>query len=142
MKITDANIKIIKDSRNKDTLEAEMRTENFLALASAPSGKSRGVHEAFVLDSKMAAAKFEEIKGKILEESANRRINSQEEFDNFLISLDGTPDKSNLGGNLTLVLSLAFARLKAKTEGKELFQYIKEILNLKSQIFRGRFSTL
>ncbi|TRZ64348.1 MAG: phosphopyruvate hydratase [Spirochaetia bacterium] len=139
MKIFDASIKIIKDSRGKDTLEAKLYTdshglENRLTRisvsASAPSGKSRGAHEAFVLEPKMAVEKFEEIKSKILEKD----FSSQEEFDNFLISLDGTPNKGNLGGNLTLVLSLAFARLKAKNENKELFQYIKEILNLKSQI--------
>lgn len=129
MKILGISIKIIKDSRGKDTLEAELKADNFSALASAPSGKSRGAHEAFVLEPKMAAGKLEEIKSKILEKD----FNSQEEFDNFLIFLDGTSNKGNLGGNLTLVLSLAFARLKAKSENKKLFQYIKEISNLKFQ---------
>lgn len=132
MKISEINIKVIKDSREKDTLEVEMKAENFLALASAPSGKSRGAHEAFVLDPKLAVEKFEGIKSKILEKD----FISQEEFDNFLVFLDSTKDKTNLGGNLTLVLSLAFARLKAKTEGKELFKYISDISGIKHEVLR------
>lgn len=133
MKISDADFKIIEDSRGKNTLEAELKTGSFFALASAPSGKSRGAHEVFVLEPKLALRKFEEIKSRILEKD----FNSQKEFDSFLISLDGTPDKSNLGGNLTLVLSLAFARLKAKEEGVELFEYINQVLDSKSQVSRS-----
>ena len=142
MKISDINIKIISDSRGKDTLEAELKSEDFSAKASAPAGKSIGTHEAFVLEPKLALKKFEEIKTKIL----SNEFESQENFDNFLIELDGTPStssgqapstssgqapstssgqaKSNLGGNLILSLSLAFARLKAKNERLELFNYI------------------
>jgi len=130
MKIIDANLKIILDSRGKDTLEAELKTDKFSASASVPSGKSRGKHEAFVLEPKLALEKFESIKPQIL----SHDFETQEEFDNFLISLDATPNKQNLGGNLILALSLAFARLKAKSENLELFQYINKISNLKSQI--------
>ena len=129
MRFTDANLKIISDSRGNDTLEAELKSGNFSATASVPAGKSRGTHEAFVLEPKKALGKFEEIRGKVLE----KEFESQEDFDNFLISLDGTPDKSNLGGNLILALTLAFSRLKAKSENKELFQYIKENSKLKTQ---------
>jgi enolase len=129
MKLIDANIKIIQDSRGKDTLEAELKSEDFSAIASVPSGKSKGTHEAFVLEPKKAIEKFQEIKPQIL----GREFESQEDFDNFLIKLDGTPNKQNLGGNLTLSLSLAFARLKAKNENLELFQYIKQNSKLKTQ---------
>ena len=129
MKITNANLKIILDSRGQDTLEAELKSDDFSAIASVPAGKSTGAHEAFVLEPKKALEKFEEIKNKILEKD----FQSQKEFDNFLISLDGTENKSNLGGNLILALSLAFARLKAKSEGKELFQYIRD--NFQFSIF-------
>ncbi|MEK9154661.1 MAG: enolase C-terminal domain-like protein [Patescibacteria group bacterium] len=129
MNLNSANLKIISDSRGKDTLEAELSSGDFSVKASVPAGKSTGTHEAFVLEPKKALEKFEEIKSQIL----NQEFKSQEEFDNFLISLDGTENKSNLGGNLILSLSLAFARLKAKSEGKELFQYIKENLKLKRE---------
>ena len=127
MKITNANLKIILDSRGQDTLEAELKSDDFSAIASVPAGKSTGAHEAFVLEPKKALEKFEEIKNKILEKD----FQSQKEFDNFLISLDGTENKSNLGGNLILALSLAFARLKAKSENLELFEYISKLQNLK-----------
>lgn len=123
MKIIDASIKIISDSRGKETLEAELKSEDFLAKASVPAGKSTGTHEAFVLEPKKALEKLEEIKSLILDKD----FGSQEEFDNFLIELDATENKNNLGGNLILSLSLAFARLKAKSEKKELYKYISDV---------------
>lgn len=124
MKLNEAELKIILDSRGEETLEAELKSDKFSASASVPSGKSRGAHEAFVLEPKLALQKIKSIKPQIL----SREFESQEEFDNFLISLDATPNKQNLGGNLILALSLAFARLKAKSEEKELFQYINQLL--------------
>jgi len=129
MKISDANLKIILDSRKKETLEAELKADKFSVKASVPSGESEGIHEAIVLEPKKALEKFEEVKSKIIEKD----FETQEEFDNFLISLDGTPNKQNLGANLILALSLAFARLKAKSEKKELFEYIGQIANRKAQ---------
>jgi enolase len=126
MKILNANLKIILDSRGKETLEAELKTDEFLTSASVPSGESEGIHEAIVLEPKKALEKFEEIKPQIL----NREFETQEEFDNFLIQLDGTLNKQNLGANLILALSLAFGRLKAKSEKKELFEYIKSLSQL------------
>ncbi len=135
MNFFDVNLKIILDSRGQETLEAELKSDKFLAMASVPAGKSTGVHEAFVLEPKLALEKFQEIKPRILSASASGRIESQKDFDNFLISLDGTENKSNLGGNLILALSLAFARLKAKSEGLELFQYINEIFQISNSPF-------
>ncbi|MEK7553221.1 MAG: phosphopyruvate hydratase [Patescibacteria group bacterium] len=132
MKIIDANIKIIQDSRGKDTLEAELSSGDFSAVASVPAGKSTGAHEAFVLEPKSAIKKFEEIKNEIL----GKDFETQEKFDNFLVQLDGTENKSNLGGNLILSLSLAFARLKAKEENLELFEYISEVSSIKYQVSR------
>ncbi len=133
MKIIDINLKIIQDSRGKDTLEAELKAGEFSAIASAPSGKSRGAHEAFVLEPQLAVEKFNKTKLGIL----GREFKDQKDFDDFLIYLDGTQNKSNLGGNLTLVLSLAFARSKAKKEGVELFEYINKISDSKFQVSRS-----
>ena len=127
MKVIKATIKIILDSHGEETLEAELKSGDILVSASVPSGKSKGAHEAFVLEPKKALEKFESIKPQIL----SRDFGSQEEFDNFLISLDGTPNKQNLGANLILALSLAFSRLMAKNDNLELFEYITKIQNLK-----------
>ncbi len=122
MKLSDAQLKIILDSRGKETLEAELKSGEFSASASVPSGKSTGSHEAFVFEPKKALEKFQEIKPRIL----GSDFESQQEFDNLLIQLDGMPNKQNLGGNLILSLSLAWARLKSKDEKKELFLYIRD----------------
>lgn len=130
MKIHDIVIKIIQDSRGQDTLEATMSWDNngqvMSASASAPSGKSTGTHEAFVLEPSKALVMFESIKQDIL----SREFVDQKEFDNFLIALDGTENKERIGGNLILVMSLAFAHIKAQEEGKELFRYIRDISGL------------
>ncbi len=130
MKIADANLKIILDSRGKETLEAELKSGDFLAKASVPTGKSTGIHETHVLEPKKALEKFESVKAEIL----SREFQNQEDFDNFLIQFDGTPNKRNFGGNLILSLSLAFARLKAKSEKLELFQYIRNEFSDQSRI--------
>lgn len=130
MKIHDIAVAIIPDSRAQDTLEVTLSWDNngqvVSAKASAPSGKSTGVHEAFVLDPAKAQAMLASIKQDILAKD----FANQKEFDDFLITLDGTENKERIGGNLILTLSLAFARLKAQEEGKELFQYIRDISGL------------
>lgn len=130
MKIHDIAVAIIPDSRGQDTLEVTLSWDNngqvVSAKASAPSGKSTGVHEAFVLDPAKAQAMLESIKQDILAKD----FADQKEFDDFLIALDGTENKERIGGNLILTLSLAFARLKAQEEGKELFRYIRDISGL------------
>lgn len=123
MRIENANLKIIKDSRGNDTLEAELFSGNFSVIDSVPAGKSTGSHEAKVLSVQEALQKFEQIKPQILANDWQ----TQEEFDNFLVSFEGA--------NLRLVLSLAFARLKAKIENIELFQYINNISQIKIEKF-------
>jgi len=125
MRIIGANVKIISDSRGNETLEAGLRSDKFFASASIPAGKSTGAHEAFVLEPKKAIEKFEGIKNDILK----KECRTQEDFDKFLIALDGTDNKENLGGNLILSLSLAWARVKAKENNQELFEYINKIFS-------------
>jgi len=131
MIIENANLKIIKDSRGNDTLEIELFSRDFAVADSVPAGKSTGTHEAKAIAPQEAIKKFEQIKQQIL----TNDWQSQKDFDQFLISLDGSLDKRNLGANLVLVLSLAFARLKAKIENIELFQYINNISQIKIEKF-------
>lgn len=123
MRVGGIQLKIINDSRGEKTLEASLTLDGIEASASVPSGKSKGSNEAFVLDPELAVAKLEEIKPKILEKD----FNSLEEFDQFLIQLDGTNNKQNLGGNLILVLSIAFTKAWAKLQNLEIFQLIAQI---------------
>ncbi|MBI3638539.1 phosphopyruvate hydratase [Candidatus Wolfebacteria bacterium] len=123
MKLSDINLKIISDSRGEDTIEVEVAAENLKASASVPVGKSKGAHEACATEAKDALGKLEFSKSDIL----RKEFEDQKGFDSFLISLDGREDKSNLGANLILALSLSWARLKTKSHGIELFQYIREL---------------
>ena len=121
-KIEDIQLNIIKDSKGEDTLKAVMTTENISACSSVPKGKSRGEKEAAVVSIEKVLMNFEKIKPKIL----NQSFNCLFDFDNFLIDLDQTKNKQNLGGNLTLVLSQTFARFLSLYKQKELWQTLEE----------------
>jgi enolase len=124
MKISEISFKIIQDSRGENTLEATMSSGNLSVISSVPAGKSKGKFETVSIDPQIALQKFEGIKAKIL----NTDFPSLLEFDNFLIKLDGTSDKSNLGGNLILVLSIGFTKLFAKFNNLPTYQLIAQIL--------------
>lgn len=123
MKIDEATLRIIPDSRGNETLEAELVSGKLVVSASVPAGKSTGTHEAFVLKPQIALEKLTEIKSEI----TGRDFSSPEDFDNFLISLDGTPNKSKLGANLILALSISFVKLLAKSENNGVYRLISEI---------------
>jgi len=124
MIIDDITLGIIKDSRGEETLEATMKSGPFSVFSSIPQGKSRGKNEAVLLPASIILQKFSEIKNEIL----GKVFPELKDFDAFLIDLDHTSNKSNLGGNLILVLSQAFARLAAQKEEIELWQYLRKIL--------------
>lgn len=131
MKISQINLKTILDSRGEATLEAEMMSGNLSAISSVPAGVSRGKLEACSVKSEACMQKLEQIKNEILAID----FSSVLEFDNFLIKLDGTSDKSNLGGNLILVLSICFTKLFAKSNNLQTYQLIGEILGRKPEKF-------
>lgn len=120
MKIVEVYVKEIFDSRKESTIEVGLKGEGGdWQKASIPSGKSRGKREAAVLSSGEAAKVLEEIIKPVI---INKDFNSIKEFDDFLIKLDGTPQKERLGGNLILGLSIVFSRALAAMAGKELWE--------------------
>lgn len=123
MKITDINLRIIPDSRGNDTLEATLVSGNLEATASVPSGKSTGKTEVAVLASSKALEKI----SWLISQMKDQNFITLDQFDNFLITLDGTENKSNLGGNLMLALSMVFVRLLAKSANLELFELLAKI---------------
>jgi len=129
MKIDNIIVKIVSDSRGQETLKATMKSGNIEVSSSIPQGKSKGEKEAYVLEPHSAIRKFEMIKNQII----NIEFSSLKEFDNCLLRIDGTENKSNLGGNLILVLSQAFCRLMAKSEGIELWQYLEKQLTVSKE---------
>jgi len=120
-------IKIL-DSRGEETIKVTIETDKAIASACIPQGKSIGKFEAVSVS---AIKAIENIKEKIFTEIVGKEINSQKELDNLLLELDGTKDKSNLGANAILGISLAFARAFSRFQNKKLYQYIAELLGKK-----------
>lgn len=131
MKIVELTAREVLDSRGRPTVEATCRTaDGAIASASVPAGRSTGRAEALELRDgdprryaglgclKAAAG----IEGEIARSLAGEEITSQEELDHRLIELDGTPNKSHLGANALLAVSLAWARAQAVEEGLPLYR--------------------
>ena len=122
----------IIDSRGNPTLEVDVFLEgNIKGRASVPSGASTGAYE--VVEKRDNDSRFFGKGVKKAVETVNTKISSslegansldQESIDNILIELDGTKDKSNLGGNSILGVSLACSRAASNFLNIPLFKYI------------------
>lgn len=121
MKIDRISARAIPDTRGRLTVETTLFAGTLSASASVPSGKSTGSREAREVD---AARAIEHVHGEISAVITARDFASPEELDQFLIALDGTPDKSRLGANALLSVSLSAMRLFALLEGLPLWQAI------------------
>ncbi|MEJ2109008.1 MAG: phosphopyruvate hydratase [Acidobacteriota bacterium] len=123
----------IIDSRGKPTVEAEVILEgNVRATAAAPSGASTGKHEAveirdgdemrYIGHGVLKA--IENVNTIIAPALVGESAFNQREIDRILINLDDSPNKSNLGSNALLPVSLAVARASATAAGQSLFRYL------------------
>ena len=110
MNIDKAVARTIPDTRGRLTIEVTLASGTRSTTASAPSGKSTGTHEALELDASIAV---ENVNGEIASTLTQHDFNSADALDTFLIELDGTPDKSRLGANALLSVSIAAQRLFA-----------------------------
>ncbi len=115
----------ILNSRSNSTVKVEITSTNFKATAAVPEGKSVGRHEALSLPTWKAIKNIEE---KIAPLLINKEANFQL-ADKTMIELDGTRDKSNLGANAILGVSLAMARLQAMSEQKPLFKFLSQFFS-------------
>ncbi len=145
MKIKSVSAIEILDSRGKPTVMAFCHLENGIsASASVPSGASTGASEAVELRDGhleryegagcLNAVNFinQEINTKIKES----KVSCQKELDHWLIDLDGTPNKSRLGANAILGVSLAYSRAISKAHNKPLFEYFSELAGITPQLPR------
>lgn len=123
----------ILDSRGNPTIEVDVITDSgVLGRAAIPSGASTGVHEAVELrdgDKKYYLGKgvlqaVSNVNKVIAEEVAGMFVTDQEEIDRKMIELDGTPNKSKLGANAILGVSLAVANAATQITGQQLYRYI------------------
>ncbi len=123
----------ILDSRGNPTIEVDVALENgTLGRAAVPSGASTGENEAVELrdgDKKKFLGKgvlkaVENVNSKIAPELIGLDPRDQEAIDQLMIDLDGTPNKSKLGANAILGVSMAVARAAAEASGLPLYRYL------------------
>ena len=133
MKIQKIEAIEILDSRGNPTVEVNLKLEDgTTSRAMVPSGASTGEREAVELrdgDQKRYGGKgvlkaVGNVNSTIAKAIENKHFNSQKEIDYFLMELDGTDNKSNLGANAILGVSMAFARAKATSSTIPLYQYL------------------
>ena len=122
----------IFDSRGNPTIEVDITLEDgSFGRASVPSGASTGAYEAYelrdgeqTLSGKTVLKAVEGINTEISNVLCGMEASAQEEIDNKMIELDSTNNKSRLGANAILGVSLASSRAQANSEGKHLFEYL------------------
>ena len=123
----------ILDSRGNPTVEVDIRTENgYLGRAAVPSGASTGKHEAVELrddDKSVYVGKgvlkaIENVNDIIFPELIGCSVFEQNLIDKIMLELDGTPNKSKLGANAILGVSLAAAKAAAQEANLPLYRYI------------------
>lgn len=116
--ITDCYAKQILDSRGSPTLEVTLVSGNDIATAFVPSGKSTGTYEAHELrDSDRGVLSACEIINTEIKGALIGKDPIQKEIDSLLINLDGTKNKTRLGGNSCIGVSFATAKLRALING-------------------------
>ena len=130
-KITNLNSIQVLDSRGTPTIRTFITLDNkFTGIATVPSGASTGKYEAVEIRDnipekflgKSVNKCLEIIETKIKPEIMDSQFNSLEEFDRILIDLDNTNDKSYLGANTLLSLSMSFSKSIALSQNLELFE--------------------
>ncbi|MBT3303807.1 phosphopyruvate hydratase [Candidatus Woesearchaeota archaeon] len=139
--ITKVIAREILDSRGTPTIEVDLFSKKIKATASVPSGASVGIHAALELRDheqryfgkgvKKAVANVNTI---IFPAIKGMSCFNQKALDNFLITLDGTPNKAILGANAILAVSLANARLASKIKNIPLYKHISKLAQTKPRL--------
>jgi enolase len=148
-KIVEVKAREILDSRGYPTVEVEVKTEKgFIGIAAVPSGASTGTREALELRDnderyfgKGVLKAVDNVNSLISKKVIGLEVSHQKEIDTTMIELDGTPNKSKLGANATLGVSLACVKAAALELKKELYDYLnpreKKIPRLMFNIING-----
>ena len=137
-KITDIVSRQILDSRGNPTIETDVFVGNLFGRAAVPSGASTGKHEALELRDggkkwhgkgvSKAIRNVEKIKKHLI----GLDVREQQKIDEKMVELDGTKNKSKLGANAILSISLAASRAAAFSKGQYLFEHIWDLWGRKN----------
>ena len=134
-KIKNIHAREILDSRGNPTVECDLELEDgSIGRAAVPSGASTGIHEALELRDgdhnrylgKGVKKAVQNINEQIKKEVVGKNFDNYRAFDNAVLSIDGTENKSNLGANATLATSIAFAKSLAIHTSTSFYQHIAE----------------
>jgi enolase len=143
MKIKSLKSRQILDSRGNPTVETDVVLEDeSFGRAAVPSGASTGTHEALELRDgdktkylgKGVLQAVENVNNAIAKELIGKDIPDQEMLDQILKALDGTENKSKLGANAILSVSLAFAKAAAASQEVPLYLYLQQLSNSGKEI--------
>jgi enolase len=130
-KITDINSIQVLDSRGTPTIRAFLTLDNkFTGIATVPSGASIGKYESVEIrdgnknyfNGKGVLTNIDIIENKLKPQMIKSEFKSITQFDELLISLDNSPNKSNFGANTLLSLSMSFSKALALSENIELYE--------------------
>lgn len=133
MKITEISARQILDSRGTPTVEAKVKLSNgAVGVASVPSGASTGAHEAHELRDDNPSYYFgkgvlkavDNVNKVIAPALVGLSVYEQATLDRIMIDLDGTPNKSSLGANAILSVSIALAKAAARSVDLPLYRYL------------------
>lgn len=142
--ITRIHARMIYDSRGNPTVEVDLTTSRGTFRAAVPSGASTGIHEALELRDKdkanwhgkgvtKAIANINEIIAPKVVEAGLNPVD-QKGLDDFLLKLDGTENKSKLGANAILGVSMAACKAAAATKGVPLYKHIADLAGFEKVI--------
>jgi len=132
----------VLDSRGNPTIEADVLTEEGMFRAMVPSGASTGIYEAIELRDndksrymgKGVLKAVDNVNKKISPTLVGMNPTNQSEIDNKMIKLDGTENKSKLGANAILAVSMAVCKAGAASKNIPLYKYIADISEVKELI--------
>lgn len=135
--IVKVNGRMVIDSRGNPTVEADVHTSKGCFRAAVPSGASTGIHEAVELrDGDQSAflgkgvfKAVDNINSKIGPALVGMDCTKQDEIDDAMLKMDGTSNKSVLGANAVLAVSLAVCKAGAAAKGIPLYKHIAELAN-------------
>ncbi|HGJ67132.1 TPA: phosphopyruvate hydratase [bacterium] len=143
MKITKLYARQVLDSRGNPTIEVEAYFNNYVGRAIVPSGASTGKYEALELRDgkkdyfgKSVMKTLDNVNNIISRKLLGKEFLNQRAVDDLLIQIDGTPNKSRLGANAILGVSMAVCRLAAAVKQKPLYEYIGEISGVERKNYR------
>lgn len=134
--ITDIKAEEILDSRGNPTLKVLVKADEFIGEFDVPSGASTGKYEACELrdgeNGKSGVGKaIHQIENIIKPALIGQDVSEQEKIDRMMIDLDGTANKTNLGGNSMIGVSVACTKVSAQEKKVETYEYLRSSYEIK-----------